>query len=170
VESTYRKRQKFWTIERENWLVEQYESGRSQEDIARELGYNQAAISSRLRQLGVLTRCSVGRGENHPSWKGGRTVDRKGYVRVLVPDDELHLVTRTMSGGYVLEHRLIMARALGRPLTKTETVHHINGNHADNRLENLQLRQGAHGKGVRMICLDCGSHNVAARSLTDSLA
>jgi hypothetical protein len=39
----------------------------------------------------------------------------------------------------------------------------VNGEVADNRIENLQLRQG---KGIVMVCTDCGSHNIVARPIT----
>ena len=40
---------------------------------------------------------------------------------------------------YVYYHREIMESFIGRELSSSEEVHHINGNKQDNRLENLQV-------------------------------
>jgi len=41
--------------------------------------------------------------------------------------------------GYVMEHRIIMARHLNRTLEEGEVVHHINEDLTDNTIDNLLL-------------------------------
>lgn len=98
--------------------------------------------SARRGSPEARARQSAGqRGANNPAWKGGRHIDRHGYVWLRIASDDAigmaMLSSRTRQ--YVQEHRLVMARALGRPLVKGEAVHHVNGKRDDNRLENLKL-------------------------------
>lgn len=76
--------------------------------------------------------------EEHSRWRGGRHVTSGGYVQQVVALDDPMLVMADKRGR-VFEHRLVMARSLGRPLTTDEHVHHRNADKQDNRLENLEL-------------------------------
>lgn len=58
-------------------------------------------------------------------------------------------VMRTVDGRRVPEHRHVMEQALGRPLWPDEQVHHVNGDRADNRRENLELWSTAQPAGQR---------------------
>ena len=74
------------------------------------------------------------KGDKANNWKGGRVVGSK-HIIVYKPN---HPFASTRDG-YILEHRLIIEKHLGRYLLPTEHVHHINKNPIDNRLKNLYL-------------------------------
>ena len=151
------KRQKPITDDKITKACEMYASGMSQPAIGAALGYSQVVISRVLKETNTIIRGRRASNERHGNWKGGRA-NADGYV--LVRHDPASPIERPRRGGMVLEHRLVMARHLNRPLRSNETVHHINGNRTDNRIENLQLHNGRHGKGQAMCCLDCGSFNI----------
>lgn len=73
-------------------------------------------------------------GERNPAWKGGVTYFKthgnyKGVKYVRCPPD---FVSMARGDGYVMEHRLLVAQKIGRPLLRTEVVHHSNHDPADN--------------------------------------
>ncbi len=61
-----------------------------------------------------------------------------GYWLVKLPPDD-PMISMANGNNHVRQHRLVMADHIGRPLLQDETVHHINHDRGDNRIENLEL-------------------------------
>lgn len=75
-------------------------------------------------------------GENNGNWRGGKRIDN-GYISIkLQPSDFFYSMCD--SRGYVGEHRLIVAKALGRNLHRWEIVHHKGAKYPKGSIENKQ--------------------------------
>ncbi len=91
------------------------------------------------------------RGDKHYNWKGGKAYS-DGYVKLKISKDDFFMANKY---GYIKEHRLVIAKKIGRCLQKWEIVHHKNGIRDDNRIENLELGETngehikEHNKGYR---------------------
>jgi len=99
----------------------------------------------RLKKIGIYV------GSNHPNWKGGRAIDKDGYILIYKPEHPF-----CNCHGYIFEHRLVMEKMISRYLKPKERVHHKGikypigsiENKQDNRPKNLQLfaNNGEHAK------------------------
>lgn len=72
--------------------------------------------------------------EERQGWKGGIKVV-KGYEYSRTPGHP----HSSKYGNYVAVHRLVVEKHLGRYLTRTEVVDHIDGNTRNNCIENLRV-------------------------------
>lgn len=96
-------------------------------------------------------------------WSIVKVIKKGDYDYALVPDHP-----KATKNGYVLLHRVVMENAIGRLLTDSEEVHHIDKNRHNNDISNLQLlssqeHRNLHAeekerKYITLICPICGKH------------
>lgn len=91
-------------------------------------------------------------GAANPNWRGGRTVDPRGYVLIKMPEHPAADVR-----GYVYEHRLVMERELGRYLRPGEQVRRKNGTNGGNSLANLYLVSPLDRAEMALCACGCGA-------------
>jgi len=74
-------------------------------------------------------------GKNHPNFKNGEYVDKKGYKQILISSP------KEIKGGYRYkgEHLVEGEKVLGRKLKKNECVHHIDCDPSNNKNSNLLI-------------------------------
>ncbi|KKM75301.1 hypothetical protein LCGC14_1391560 [marine sediment metagenome] len=93
-------------------------------------------------------------GENASCRKHYSYINNQGYRLVYILYDSpfsIMVAQKQSIGGFVLEHRLIMAQYLNRPLKQWETVHHLNHIRNDNRIDNLKLMVVQHHNGLTIM-------------------
>ncbi len=136
------------TEEGEEWKRRYVVAG-SVTALAREMGKHPQTIRYHLRKHGVPIRSTgfaaprtvpTATGADHGNWKGGLVMHSDGYITEYAP---WHPAASGQKG-YVLQHRLVMEKTLGRFLTSDELVHHKNEDKADNRPENLEVTTRSH--------------------------
>lgn len=104
--------------------VRMYADGKSYPQIAKHFGVANGTVIRAVKKSGGCSR-SISEGRTCAAM-GSKIISAYGYYRIKIDYRKT-----------ILEHRMIAEKALGRPLKRGETVHHINCNTLDNRPGNL---------------------------------
>jgi len=80
----------------------------------------------------IFRKTPILRGEMSPLWKGGVSLNDNGYLRRTYYDENGNKIK-------CYEHKYIYEKHLGRKLSKTEKVHHIDNDKLNNNIGNMYL-------------------------------
>ena len=139
---------KTWTKEEISVLLDSYSTVSKTELLCLIPGKSESAIYKKAYRLGLKkgleaeyqSRSDARKGDKAANWKGGVRHTRRGYRQLLIPGHP-----RSDAGGYVMEHIVVWEQNTGIRVPDNCVIHHLNGNKADNRMENLCLMErGAH--------------------------
>lgn len=121
--------------------------------IAKIYGVADTQMYKKFQELNLPRR--VYKGALVWSWNGGKQHCSKGYIAILLEKED-PFYSMADKNGYVKEHRLVMARYLGRPLLRTEIVHHRpDVAKDDNRIEVLYLMPNPSTHNRLSSCFNC---------------
>ena len=113
----------------------------------RNLGKSRKGYHLSESQKEAISLANRGKRKRNDYEFGGHEKKRAdGYIKVYVPDHPY-----ASADGYVMKHRLVMERNIGRYLSEDEVVHHINNTRDDNRIENLKLMTKHEHMSMHMI-------------------
>lgn len=93
--------------------------------------------SKKTREKMSKSHIGIHLGSKNPMWINGKYKNFQGYTSIYKPEHPFN------NHSYVLEHRLVAEKHLGRYLTPKEVVHHINEIRDNNRIENLMVFRNA---------------------------
>lgn len=143
-------------------VAREYENEYRRKRWENEPEYQQRIKARKLRYPGTCAHCGMEFKGREPTSRfcsrscAGKAIWTEGTANTFLPakPPQAKYVTVRRPGhpmadkqGRIYEHRLVMAEALGRMLSRLEVVHHKNGNPRDNQIENLELvTPNTHGK------------------------